>query len=128
MIGLTRKRGYSHLVSSFNQNINIIDGTRDSLGRFTRTVRMGDTTAALLPVTSRELDSRRMNQSSYQQLGNHKISLNNYVTLGSSSLSFNVGYSQNHRREYVNVFQPGEPTCISSSRPFITMCATTCLR
>ncbi len=111
MIGLTRKRGYSHLyLSSFNQNINIIDGTRDSLGRFTRTVRMGDTTAALLPVTSRELDSRRMNQSSYQQLGNHKISLNNYVTLGSSSLSFNAGYSQNHRREYVNVFQPGVPT------------------
>jgi iron complex outermembrane receptor protein len=111
MIGITRKWGYSHLyLSSFNQNINIIDGTRDSLGRFTRTVRVGDTTEALIPVSSQELNSRRMNQSSYQQLSNHKISLNNYFTLGSSSLSFNVGYSQNHRREYVNVFRPGVPT------------------
>lgn len=51
-----------------------------------------------------------MNEGSYQKLGNHKISLNNYLQLGDASLTFNIGYSQNHRREYVDVFQPDIPT------------------
>lgn len=111
MVGINKKWGYSHLYfSRFNQNINIINGTRDAHGNFTRTIRVNDSTEAVIPVTSTELTNREMNQDSYQKLSNHKISLNNYLHLGNSSLSFNIGYSQNHRREYVNVFKPGVPT------------------
>jgi iron complex outermembrane recepter protein len=111
MIGLSKNWGYSHLYfSSFNQNINIINGTRDAYGNFTKTIRLNDSTEAVIPVSSAELTNRDMNQDSYQKLSNLKISSNNYVHLGNSSLSFNIGYSQNHRREYVNVFKPGIPT------------------
>lgn len=111
VVGISKKWGYSHLYfSSFNQNINIIEGTRDSLGRFTRNVRLDDSTEALLSVAPSELSNRDMNEGSYQKLGNHKISLNNYLQLGGASLTFNIGYSQNHRREYADVFQPDIPT------------------
>jgi iron complex outermembrane receptor protein len=111
MVGLSKKWGYSHLYfSSFNQNINIINGTRDSLGRFTKTIKLNDSTETVVPVTSSELTNRTMNNDSYQRLSNYKVSLNNYFILGDASVSANIGYSQNHRREYVNVFKPGVPT------------------
>ncbi|MEA5405130.1 TonB-dependent receptor [Arcicella sp. DC2W] len=108
MIGLNKKWGFSRIYfSKFGQDINIIDGLRDAEGYFTKQVLL-DGQSKILRVTEQELKSPSINPSNSQSLSNYKASWNNYLMLGKSSLSLNVAYSQNHRREYGNVLKPFE--------------------
>lgn len=106
MIGLNKKWGYSRLYfSKFGQNINIIDGTRDSFGNFTQSALLNG--KLVKQTLSKEaLENPTINPSNSQQLENYKISWNNYLNLGKSTLSFNLAYSQNRRKEYGNIFKP----------------------
>lgn len=106
MIGVNKKWGYSRLYfSKFGQNINIIDGTRDDLGNFTQSALLNG--KEIKQTLSKEaLENPTINPSNSQQLENYKISWNNYLNLGKSTLSFNLAYSQNRRKEYGNIFKP----------------------
>lgn len=109
MVGLNKKWGYSRLYfSKFGQEINIIDGLRDTQGFFMKnTVIEGK--LVKVRVTDDELQNSTINPSNSQDLSNYKISLNNYFNLGKGSLSLNLAYSINNRREFGNVFKPNEP-------------------
>lgn len=108
MIGLNKKWGYSRIYfSKFGQDINIIDGLRDAEGYFTKQILL-DGQSKTLRVTEQELKSPSINPSNSQSLSNYKVSWNNFLMLGKSSLSVNLAYSQNHRKEYGNVLKPFE--------------------
>jgi len=108
-IGLNKKWGYTrlHFLRSF-QRFNIVTGTRNERGQFTKTIAQ-DGQEVDVPVSESELNGRLINPANSQNLYNYKVSLNNYVQLGEGSLSLNVSYAQNRRLEYGNVFAPGVP-------------------
>jgi iron complex outermembrane recepter protein len=109
MIGLTRKWGYTRLYFvRWQQKINIINGTRDSLGRFTKDALLNNRDV-LVPVPDEELTTRRISPSNSQDLSNYKISLNNLFFVGQGSVVVNYGYSQNHRKEFSNVLDESRP-------------------
>ncbi|MET3126378.1 iron complex outermembrane receptor protein [Arcicella rosea] len=108
MIGLNKKWGFSRIYfSKFGQDINIIDGTRDAEGFFSKQIVINGQSKTVR-VSEEELKNPSINPSNSQSLSNYKVSWNNYLMLGKSSLSLNVAYSQNHRREYGNVLKPFE--------------------
>lgn len=110
MVGMTKKWGYSRIYfAKWGQKINIIDGTRDNLGRFTKPILIDATTEDLVVVPDSELSTRNINAANSQDLANYKISSNNLFFVGKGSISVNLGYSQNHRQEFGNVFDTSRP-------------------
>ncbi|MEA5428767.1 TonB-dependent receptor [Arcicella lustrica] len=108
MIGLNKKWGFSRIYfSKFGQDINIIDGTRNAEGYFSKQVVINGKSENVR-VSEEELKNPSINPSNSQSLSNYKVSWNNFLMLGKSSLSLNLAYSQNHRREYGNVLKPFE--------------------
>ncbi len=109
-VGLNRKWGYSQLyVSNFHQNINIVTGERDSLGRFQKLVRLSNETEGQVTVSDDELRSRAINPANYQSLNHLKFSWNTFAKLGTGNLSAVISYNQNRRLEYASTLTPGEP-------------------
>jgi iron complex outermembrane receptor protein len=109
MLGLAKNWGYSRLyISSFNQAINIIDGARDLMGRFTKTVAI-DGQAKVITADAEDLNSRNINAGNAQLLNNYKISTNNYFALGKGSITANLSYALNQRQEFANVLLPDQP-------------------
>lgn len=110
MVGMTKKWGYSRIYfAKWHQQINIIDGTRDNLGRFTKPILTNANTEILTVVPDNELSTRNINAANSQDLANYKVSSNNLFFVGKGSISVNVGYSQNHRQEFGNVFDTSRP-------------------
>lgn len=111
MLGIQRKWGYSHIYfSNFNNKVNIIDGARDSLGRFTIQKINKDNIVTNKTLSEDELSTREINPSSSQNLTNQKLSWNNFVYLGKTTLQFVGSYAENHRKEYGDIFNPNIPT------------------
>ncbi len=111
MIGLQRKWGYSHVyLSSFNNKVNIIEGTRDSIGKFKTQMLQSNQQIIEKTLSDDELNTREINPSSSQNLTNQKISWNNYLYLGKTTLQAIISMAQNHRKEYGDIFQPNIPT------------------
>jgi iron complex outermembrane receptor protein len=109
MLGINRKWGYSRLYfSKFGQKINIIDGLRNERGKFVQKVFINNQ-EKLQEVTEHELESRTINPANSQNLSNYKISSNNLYFFDKTSLSLNIAYAQNHRKEYGNIQKPLEP-------------------
>ncbi|MDI9869288.1 TonB-dependent receptor [Flectobacillus roseus] len=109
IVGVQKKWGYSRLYfSKFGQNINIIDGQRDTQGHFVKAI-LENGEEKLIPVSPQELEGRTINPSNSQALSNYKLTSNSLFQLGASSLSFTFSYAQNHRREYGNIYKPFEP-------------------
>ncbi|MFN5171369.1 MAG: TonB-dependent receptor [Cyclobacteriaceae bacterium] len=109
MLGVQKKWGYSKIYFlKWRQEINIIDGTRDINGSFTRPEIINGQ-EVLRTVTEEELTQRSINPANSQDLSNYKISSNNMFNIGSGALAANIGYSENHRREFANLERPGEP-------------------
>jgi iron complex outermembrane receptor protein len=96
-IGINKSWGYSHiLVSTFNQKLGVVEGTRDSInGRFL----IYPETPFARDVTQAELDNRNM-VTPYQQIAHFKIASDNNFSFGRDRLSVNIGYQRNQRKEF----------------------------
>ncbi|MES2372311.1 MAG: TonB-dependent receptor [Bacteroidota bacterium] len=96
-IGINKSWGYSHiLVSTFNQKLGVVEGTRDSInGRFL----VYPETPLARDVTQDELDNRNM-VTPYQQIAHFKIASDNNFSFGRDRLSVNIGYQRNQRKEF----------------------------
>lgn len=106
MVGIDRKWGYSHLsFSTFNQNIGMVEGERDSLGRFLKLVAVDDTTAEEATAASSDLNTYHLSLPR-QQVGHHRVALQNLFILGNARLAVNLSYQQNHRREFGDILAP----------------------
>jgi iron complex outermembrane receptor protein len=107
-LGLNRKWGYSQLhVSTFNQDVGLVEGERDSSGKFMKQVSAADS-VSLQTVTASDLEG--YNPGIPRQTINHfrLASISNFV-IGKSALKVNLAFQQNRRREFGDVLQPDEP-------------------
>lgn len=99
-VGISKKWGYSQInFSTFNQNLGLVEGERDSLGNFIKPVIIGDTLLAEETVTSADLSGYKIGIPR-QVINHHSISSMNKFILGRSRLAFTLGLQQNHRKEY----------------------------
>lgn len=109
-IGLNRSWGVSQLsFSTFNQQLGLPEGERDSTGRFILPYAIDDTTAGEQAFTSAELEGKNHHLEIPQQRINHnRIVLSNSLYFGKSSLKLDIGQQWNTRREYGDVLAPDE--------------------
>jgi len=106
-IGLNKQWGYSRLsFTSFNQNLGLVEGDRDSLGGFTQVVNVN---AAEEEKVADNFKSYTMNMPQ-QKINHQKIVWDNNLYLHNGGrLGITLGYQYNQRREYEDVLAPDEP-------------------
>lgn len=103
--GINRNWGYTHLtVSNFDQHLGIIDGDRDSLGKFLLYTGTPEEHTA----TNEELHSRSLFIPN-QRIQHFKVALDNSIALGYGKISALLGYQHNQRREFGDVDAPDTP-------------------
>lgn len=98
-IGLNKSWGYSHLiVSSFNQNVGLVEGDRDDLtGEFL----VNPESPVERVATKEDLNSREL-LTPNQNVQHYKVMSDNNFRLGNSRLRLNLGYQNNLRKEFGN--------------------------
>lgn len=102
--GITRKWGHSYLrLSSWNNTLNLPEGERDSLGRFTYVNASGETITA----GRNELKGYRTGFP-HQEVNHQAATINNYFILGKGTLNADIGYQYNRRREFADPAMPDD--------------------
>lgn len=100
-LGVNRKWGYTYFdFSIFNQNVGIVEGARDSIGKFTREVIINDE-KTYNTVNDVELKSYDLYVPK-QKVKHYVISNNTRLYFDNSILEFNIGYQRNIRNELVD--------------------------
>jgi iron complex outermembrane receptor protein len=103
-LGLHRSWGYSHVnISMYDDLQEIPDGSRDSLGQFTKQITVADTFRPV--VTPAELKSYAMTPL-HQHVQHYRAYIANSFTLGAGRLTVNLGAQRSVRREYDNPEAP----------------------
>ncbi|MGI4741008.1 MAG: TonB-dependent receptor [Janthinobacterium lividum] len=109
-LGLNKSWGYSHLTfSTFNQNLGLIEGVRDSLsGRFLRDVAVNGQTESQVV---NDNGSGYTLQVPRQRINHLRIGVDNNFIIGHNGgrLALQVNYQQNLRREFGNALAPNDP-------------------
>ena len=108
-LGISRKWGYSHLnISSYNTTINMVEGDRDSLGRFVfaKPDGQGSTTEAV--ANKNDLHGYKTGFPN-QNIKHLRIQSNNNFIMGKGSINADLGFQNNRRREFGDVLHPGTP-------------------
>jgi len=104
-VGINRHWGYSHLiVSTFDQQPGLVEGERDSNGKFLLYAGTPhEITASDSILKSKDL------LIPYQHIQHTKIALDNSINIGTGRLSAVIGYQQNIRKEFGDIDQPETP-------------------
>ena len=109
-VGLNKSWGYSHLTfSTFNQNLGLIEGGRDSLsGRFVRDVAVGGQVESQVVTDN---GSGYTLQVPRQRVNHLRFGTDNSFIIGQQGgrLALQVNYQQNLRREFGNALAPETP-------------------
>lgn len=106
-LGLTKKWGYSFLrLSTFNQELGMIEGERDSAGKFLSQVLQPDNTVEEIAVNNKKLHSYDIDIPK-QRISHNRAQLNSRIFIGEGSIQTDFGYQQNHRREFGEPVSPG---------------------
>ena len=101
--------GYSTLYfSSFGQEVGMIEGERDSMGRFIKPVIVNDSTIEERAVTGDELNSYNIDLPK-QKIAHRKIGSSNMFFFKKTKMSVDLAWQQNDRRELEDLFAPGTP-------------------
>lgn len=105
-VGVNKFWGYSHLlVSSFTQNIGMIEGERDAAtGSFVVYPGSADERIA----TNDDLTSRDFLFPG-QKINHFKIASDNNIAISSGRLAFNIAYQRNQRKEFADYTAPDVP-------------------
>jgi len=109
-VGLNKIWGYSHLTfSTFNQNLGLIEGGRDSLtGRFLHDVGVNGQTESQVVTDN---GSGYTLQVPRQRVNHLRFGTDNSFIIGQKGgrLALQVNYQQNLRREFGNALAPDTP-------------------
>jgi Outer membrane receptor proteins, mostly Fe transport len=104
LLGINKSWGYSHLtLSYYNMAPGIVEGERDKeTGKFLKpTVIDGNYSETI----ATDNDSKSYSKFvPYQQIYHYKAVLNSNIMLGQGSLKTILGYQQNRRQEFEDVF------------------------
>ncbi|HNB80593.1 MAG TPA: carboxypeptidase-like regulatory domain-containing protein, partial [Chitinophagaceae bacterium] len=104
MGGVNKSWGHSHLsISSFQQQLNLPEGERDSLGRFTFVNAQGEEVTA----TSADYSGYKTGYP-HQDIHHVRLSSNNYFILRKGTLQADFGFQNNKRKEFGNPADPNE--------------------
>lgn len=105
-VGFNKSWGYSHLlVSSFDQNIGMIEGERDAT---TGSFLIYPGTAAERIATHQDLTSSNFLFPG-QKINHFKIASDNNIALSRGRLAFNIAYQRNQRKEFADYTMPTTP-------------------
>lgn len=109
IIGLNRKWGFSHLDASMYQlNVGLVEGERDSAtGLFIYPVVLTDSTEGAAIAENNILKSYDLHLPN-QNIKHYKLVWNNSVVIGDGYIDMIIGWQQNNRKEFENVFNPEE--------------------
>jgi iron complex outermembrane receptor protein len=105
--GINRSWGFSQLnYSVFNQTVGLVEGNRDTAGRFTRPKNINgseeEVTASDNDLESYSIDIPR------QKINHTRISSTTNLFSGDARLQLNLGYQHNLRKEYGNVLNENQ--------------------
>ncbi|RYE24343.1 MAG: TonB-dependent receptor [Sphingobacteriales bacterium] len=106
-IGINKKWGYSRLsFTSFNQNLGIVEGERDSAtGRFMKLIN--DNGEEAETIATDDDGHSYSKQLPRQEINHQKIAWNNNLYLNNGGrIGLTLGYQQNSRKEFEDVPQP----------------------
>ena len=101
-VGINKNWGHSHLhFNTFNTKVNLVEGDRDSLGRFIFLTQDGTEKVA----TNQELSGYQIGFP-YQQINHLRLLTNNYFLLKNGTLNVDLGFQNNKRREFGDATKP----------------------
>lgn len=104
--GWNRRWGYTHFhASTFNQDLGLVEGERDSLGRFLQLVALGDTAVGEQAVSDGDLKGYGLSVPQ-QGIGHTRISNTTSLFFGAAHLQFSLGFQRNTRKEYGEPLDP----------------------
>jgi iron complex outermembrane recepter protein len=101
-IGYNGNWGFSHLlISNYNLKAGLVEGERDSTGKFIKEIGNGQ----LVEANNNDFASTKP-QIPYQNINHFKIATDNNFTLGDNKLSVNIAFQQNKREEFGDIDNP----------------------
>lgn len=109
IIGLNKAWGYSHLhFSMYELTPGIVEGDRDSAsGKFIKPIVINDSTDGTSIAEDADFKSYSIGIP-FQKINHYKVVLNNNFVVGQGSLKAIIGFQQNHRKEFGDIFNPKE--------------------
>lgn len=107
-LGVTKKWGYSHLnLSTFNTTLNMVEGDRDSLGRFIFATPDGNGSTTEVSATTKDLSGYKIGFP-HQDVNHLRVLSNNYFILKKGTINLDLGYQNNKRKEFGDVLNPND--------------------
>ncbi len=105
-LGLNKKWGYTHIdFSSFSSTLNMIEGERDQLGRFTFLAPDGLGSTNIVSSTANDLNGYQIGFP-HQQVDHLRFLANNFFILQKGTLNFDIGFQNNTRKEFGDIMNP----------------------
>ena len=109
VIGLNKSWGYSHLhFNMYELTAGIVEGDRDSAsGKFIKPIVINDSTEEMAIADDKDFKKYSAGIP-FQKIKHYKIVLNNNFVVGQGSVKAIIGFQQNHRQEFGDVFEPNK--------------------
>lgn len=103
IIGLNKSWGFMHLhFGMYQLQPGMVEGERDSLGRFVKAIKINDTTAGETVATNDDFHSYKLSVPR-QNIRHYKAVLNNSFVTGNGRVNATLGFQQNQRQEFGDV-------------------------
>jgi iron complex outermembrane recepter protein len=107
-LGLNRRWGYSQLqFSVFNEHLGLVEGDRDSLGRFLKPNVFSDSLVSEAPATNSDLDGYVISVP-WQKLLHWKVVSASSILMGKSRIGLKIAFQQNRRTEIADPIFPND--------------------
>ena len=106
---MNKKWGYSHIDAAIYQlNVGLVEGERDSAtGLFIYPVALNDSTIADVIAENSVSKSYDLHLPK-QNIQHYKVAWNNSIVVGDGIVDLILGWQQNNRKEFENLFDPDE--------------------
>ena len=103
-LGLTKSWGHSHIsLSSYNNTLNLVEGERDSSGKFT----LVDATRQERTATQSDLDGYKLGFP-HQKINHLSLSSNSYFIMKNGAIHVDFGFQNNKRQELADASNPDD--------------------
>jgi iron complex outermembrane recepter protein len=103
-LGINRNWGHSHLqFNSYNTSVNLVEGDRDSLGRFIFANENGEEKTASIS----DLKGYKIGFP-HQKINHIRLASNNLYIVKNGTLNLDLGFQNNKRREFGDVQNPND--------------------
>jgi iron complex outermembrane recepter protein len=103
-LGVNKKWGHSHWqINSFNNTLNLVEGERDSTGKFVFLTPDGNEKTANMD----DLSGYKTGFP-HQKVNHLSVSSNNYFIVNQGTINLDLGFQNNQRREFGDATNPND--------------------